>query len=225
MADRLRLDGVEGYLASELRAGSNIINFDRALTQDGGGPVASLNTDEYLVLSILDSDYVLREILYLTSYEQGQTTGTVDRGQEGTTTWNHAAGSKFVHTPTSLDFIVVQEHDQDPNAHLGQIQAIADSAAANAIEGHVAEVNPHPQYVLATDTEFENGISIPPGQVLDILPGATLHIHEGAELLVDGTLNITSLGKLIINGKRLIISNTEPDAPTSNTVWIQTFGA
>ena len=104
------------------------------------------------------------------------------------------------------------------------MEAIAEAAANTAIADHVAEENPHDQYALKDSPVLQNP-TIPSGSTLIVESGGMLHIQEGATLLVDGTLEISSIGQLVIDGKRVVISNTEPVSPNSNTVWIQTFGA
>jgi hypothetical protein len=219
---RLRYDGVETYLANPLVAGSNLITFTSPLMRDGGLPVETLNADEYLVLTILDENYVLDEILYLTDYKQGETTGYVDRAMEGTRSENHAANSKVVHAPTALDFISVQEHDKDPHAHYDEMLAIAQAESAKAVEAHVEESNPHDQYQLKDDIVYEDGLIIPDGATLLVQPGGTIELQPGSDLIVYGTLTIT--GRLIVNGHEIFVGRDEPDPSPANAVWIKTFG-
>ena len=49
-----------------------------------------------------------------------------------------------------------------------------------------------------------------------------LTIPAGAQLSVVGELRIT--GKLFLNGREIVASNTPPAAPSNNTIYIQTFG-
>lgn len=224
---RLRYDGVETYLEAQLDAGSNVISFNGPLIMDGNVPIPDIVGDsgEYLVLTILDSNYILEEIVYLYEYTSTATTGYVERGQEGTSpSITHPVGSKVVHAATALDFISVQDHDSDPNAHYDEMLAIAQAEAASAVTAHEEATDPHPQYAQKSNPVLQDP-TIPSGSTLIIQEGGTLHVQEGATILVDGTLEISSIGKLIINGHEIRVDNNEPADLTGNMVWIQTFGA
>lgn len=224
---RLRYDGVESALLSELTEGSPLINLTDFLYHDGdsiNSRVPSLVGDEYISLTILDANYRLAEIVHLTAYTEGATTGTIERGQEGTSDKTHAAGSKVIHSASVEDFLAVQDHDTDPTAHGTAIQDAADAAAANAIATHVAEPDPHPVYVLKANPVFDSPAVVPDGQSFTFESGSTLLIQEGAQLIVEGDLRIQGTGRLFINGKQLVVSNDAPDPPADNMVWIQTYG-
>lgn len=221
MTTRLRYDGIETYLDAQLEQDSTLITFTTALDHDGGQAIPTLAGDEHLALTILDSNFVLQEIVHLTAYVEGALSGTVLRAQEGTLAKTHAAGNKVVHSPTAEDFLAVQEHDSDPQAHEGAMQAIADAAVANGIAAHVAEENPHPQYARLDDlSEFTEGAYFPPGS--ELLIDGTLRIGPDATLIVEGDLVVD--GRIFINGRQLYVGNDAPDPPDSNMVWIQTFG-
>ena len=218
--DRLRLDGVENYLASQLDSGVTLINFTKRLEHDGGVGVPTLTADQYLPMSILDENYVLKEIVWLTSYTADTTSGIIMRGQEGTGDLQHAKGVKVVHAPTAEDFLSVLAHDQNPDAHKDLIIQIATDIAQQIMAAHLAAANPHPQYMLKDGGTFTGDVTIN-----NLTVTGTLTIPEGASLDIYGTLRIMApTGKIFIHGKQLIISNTEPTSPPSNTVWIQTFG-
>jgi hypothetical protein len=53
---------------------------------------------------VVEPDTANEEILYLTAFTSGATTGTVLRAQEGTTGITHTA-TAWVHGPTALDFL------------------------------------------------------------------------------------------------------------------------
>lgn len=220
---RVRYDGLENYLAADLSSNetTSTIRFARVLEADGGKVIAPLAEDEYLVLAILTPNYVLSEIVYLISYDPDAdpTTGTVTRGEEGTSIASHGVEAKVVHAPTAMDYNIFEDHLTDAEAHKDLIAAIADQAAASAIRGHVAEADPHPQYLRKDD------LIIPDGDTLVIENGATLWVKHGATLKVDGTLDITAIGTLIVNGHQIVVSPTEPVNPPANMVWIKTFGA
>jgi hypothetical protein len=215
--ERVRLDGVETALGQQLDSGSSVITFNGPLIQDGGVPVPTLTSTQWMSLSVLDDQYRLAEIVHLVEYTEGDSVGTVDRGMDGTSALQtHTSGNKVVHAPTATEFQAIDAHFSDPNAHADAIKNAADLAAADAVRLHEAKPDPHPQYAM------KGSISVEAGDTLNVY--GVLHIHEGATLLVDGTIDITSIGKLIINGKQLVISNSPPTAPQANVVWIQTFG-
>lgn len=221
---RLRLDGVEAYLANDLRAGTGTISFTAPLTMDGGQPVPTLNVNEFLVLTILDANYVLSEIVHLTSYVEGETVGYIDRGMEGTRPGNHPRGSKVVHAPTSEDFFSVMEHDTDPNAHSALIQSIASGEAKKAVDEHVASANPHPQYVLEASPNFPSGLVVPSGASLTISDGAQILVQSGGKIVLEAGSELHVDGRLFIHGKEIVVSNTEPTQRSANMVWIRTHG-
>jgi len=218
---RLRYDGIETYLALQLDPleSSTTITFAAALATDGGiSNVPTLGYDEYMTLSILTPNYVLKEIVYLISYTQGQSTGTITRAEEGSGLATHAVGAKVVHSPTAVDFGDLAAHMADPNAHHDAIQTASSAAASAAVAAHVGATDPHTQYVK------KGAIEVKSGESLQVRSGGSIFIAQGANITVAGDLIIQSTGRLFINGKQIIISNTAPPTPLANTVWIKTFG-
>jgi hypothetical protein len=109
---RLRYDGLATGSAGALTAltlGGSLTNsatsitFSAALKSDNGTAVPTITGSDYIPLSILDTDGNLAEIVYLTAYTSGATTGTISRGKEGTTGVAHASGMGVVHGPTASD--------------------------------------------------------------------------------------------------------------------------
>lgn len=102
MADekRRRHNRLSGTLGASLGSavGDTTITFAAAL-QEAGSNIATLASDEHLVIIIDD------EILYLTDYTAGATTGTVARGQEGTSRVAHSNGAAWFCGPTERDFV------------------------------------------------------------------------------------------------------------------------
>jgi hypothetical protein len=86
-------------LGAQLTAAATSITLAAALKEGGasGTNIPTLGTDEYLVLAIGD------EVLYLTAYTSGATSGTVSRGQEGTIDATHANGTPINNVPTKYD--------------------------------------------------------------------------------------------------------------------------
>jgi len=217
---RLRFDGIETYLALQLEGhdGATTITFAGPLLHDGGQsiPDFAYGDPQYLTLSILTSNYVLSEIVYLVAYDSASSSGTITRGEEGTLIAMHSFGDKVVHAPTVVDYEMnaeaLQAHIDDPQAHISVIQGVVD----NGIAAHEAKDDPHPQYLKkASET----------GDTIIIEAGQTLWIKYGATLLVEGDIVIRDTGRLFINGHQIIVSNDAPVEPIADVVWIQTFGA
>jgi hypothetical protein len=101
---RLRYNGLSAALGGALTAGGTAITFAAALTHSGGTQVPTIAGTDFIPLSIIDqATGRLSEIVYLTAYTAGQTTGTITRAQEGTAGVAHAIGDKLVHSATVAD--------------------------------------------------------------------------------------------------------------------------
>lgn len=100
---RLRYNGLSTTLGGSLTSGATSVTFAAALTHSGGTAVPTISGSDYIPLSILDSTGKLSEVVWLTAYTSGATTGTITRGQEGTTGVAHSSGDKVAHGPTVLD--------------------------------------------------------------------------------------------------------------------------
>lgn len=101
---RLRYNGLVAELGgSGLTNSATSVTFATALTHSGGTNVPTISGSDYIPLTILDSDGVPKEIVYLTAYTAAATTGTISRSQEGTSGVTHAAGVAIVHGPTVTD--------------------------------------------------------------------------------------------------------------------------
>ena len=213
---RLRFDGLETLLASVLDATSSYIFFESTLTHSGGVEVQTIPsipaaTGEHVALAILDQNNKLAEIVHLTEYTQGTTTGFVVRGQEGTTPRSHAQGAKVVHAATIEDYLNVQDHENDPQAHSGAFTGLASSIMQGHLEAHEQNPNadPHPVYIRKSDSTIET---------LEVTD--TLVVRPNAQLVVQGDLVIE--GRLILHGYELFIGPTRPPQMSDSTIWIQT---
>jgi len=95
---RLRYNGLSAELGAAISTtGQTGITFLAAL-QSMGTDIPSLVAGEYLALVIDD------EIVHLTAYATGATTGTISRGMEDTTAATHSSGAAVLHAPTVADF-------------------------------------------------------------------------------------------------------------------------
>lgn len=211
---RFRFDGLETELASVLQQGATSITFTGALTHSGGHPVLDIpdaaGGAEYVALAILDINNRLSEIVHLTDYAQGANTGSIIRGQEGTDDTDHAQGAKVVHPATVQDFLNVQEHETDPDAHRAAIEAMAKTTMESHLTEHEQNpnVDPHPVYVRRDDGQLD---------VVEVLD--TLVIRPNAQLVVQGDLVIE--GRLMLHGYELFIGPTKPADMPDNLIWIQ----
>lgn len=101
---RLRYNGLTTELGSSLSSGATSVSFASPLTHSGGVSVPTVSGSDYVPLSLLDGDGRVAEIVYLTAYTSGATSGTVTRGREGTTGVAHASGAVVLNAPTVGDF-------------------------------------------------------------------------------------------------------------------------
>lgn len=99
-------------LGASLTSGATSVTFNAALTHSDGTAVPTIVSPNYIPLEILDANGRLSEIVYLTAYTAGATTGTIVRGLEGTSGVAHSSGDKIVHGPTRADV----QGDPPPNA-------------------------------------------------------------------------------------------------------------
>lgn len=112
MTDRYRDNFKSGTLGADLLTGATTINFG----SDPGFPTIASPT--YLAI-IIDPEGAANgpEIVWLTAYTATSTTGTIARGQEGTSDpgVTHASGTVWRHGPTIEDFnrFVWSEHGED----------------------------------------------------------------------------------------------------------------
>lgn len=103
---RLRYNGLRGTLGGSLTNSATSVTFGAALSYNNGAAVPTLSGGDYIPLTILDSSGNLSEVVNLTAYTSGATTGTIARGQEGTSGVSHASGDKWVHGATTTDFLI-----------------------------------------------------------------------------------------------------------------------
>lgn len=108
---RRRHNLLSGTLGAQLTSGATTITFAAAL-QEFGTNIATLASDEHLAL-IIES-----EIVYLTAYTAGATTGTVARGQEGSTDATHANATAWEHGPTKRDWPQIRRTVRDGGGHI-----------------------------------------------------------------------------------------------------------
>lgn len=126
---RLRFDGVTNTLGAPLSNTGTTIVFASALVHDGGTPVPSIGGGDYIALSLLDDDdSSLREIVHLTAYTTGGVTGTITRGEEGTSGVAHAIGEFVRHAHNVADVEELQADTATAAAAAAAAQATANAA-------------------------------------------------------------------------------------------------
>lgn len=104
MARRI-YNGLSVTIATALTASGTTITFNTALTHSVGVAVPTITGGDYISLAFLDATTGrLREIVWLTAYTTGTTTGTITRAKEATTGIAHGPGVIVANTPTILDW-------------------------------------------------------------------------------------------------------------------------
>lgn len=101
---RLHYNGLSTTLGGTgLTSSATSVTFAAALTYANGTAVPTITGSDYIPLAILDSSGHLSEVVWLTAYTSGATTGTIARGKETTTGVAHSSGDKVTHGPLSDD--------------------------------------------------------------------------------------------------------------------------
>lgn len=100
---RLRYNNALGLLGAGLTSGGTTITFSPAPA------FATLTGDDYIPLQLdppaSHTPSASFEVVYLTAYTAGATTGTISRGQEGTSGVSHSTAAQWVAGPTASDEI------------------------------------------------------------------------------------------------------------------------
>jgi hypothetical protein len=105
--NRLRYNGllagtVPPTLAADISSSGTAITFHQPLKYQGTTPVPTIADPDYLPL-VINPDTAAMEIVWLTAYTAGATSGTVLRAQESTTGVAHTSGADIAHGPTVTD--------------------------------------------------------------------------------------------------------------------------
>lgn len=110
---RLRYNLLETTLGAQLDAAATSITFAAKLTA-ADGDIPTISGGDYLPLVIGN------EIVHLTAYTAEATSGTVSRGEEGTTDATHTNGTAVRNTPAVADYPHVAA-SAPPNPAVGQL--------------------------------------------------------------------------------------------------------
>lgn len=172
---RLRYNGLVSSFGAALGTAETTVTFSAALTHSGGVAVPTVAAGDYIPLTILDANKAPKEIVYLTAYTAGATTGTIARAQEGTATAAHDQGRVIVCTPTTLDLTA-----RDINAQTGTTYTLALKDAGSFVTMNNAAAStltvPPDSAVAFPVGTFIEGAQLGAGQVT-LTPGAGVTIN------------------------------------------------
>lgn len=205
---RLLYDGVRGILFGSLTAGATTINFTAKLTYAGGIDVPTIGAGDYIPLAILDpSTGNLREVVRLTAYTAGATTGTISRASDLTTAKSHTAASLVVCAPLVGDIAGPPDaavafpwaanwstHGSLNNAFVArrgnkvQVDAYGVRAASNMASGSV---------VGTLAAGFRPPRALPPTRMVLINSGGTFTVGY-ASVATNGQVSVTTSGAVVI---------------------------
>lgn len=145
---RLRYNGLTATLGLELTSSAADIEFDGPLTHSGGIDVPTIVGGDEIPMTIRDAAGRVAEIVSLTAYTAGATTGTITRAQESTTAKDHASGMRVTHGLTVADMDATADelsaHEADTsNPHavtkaqvgLGDVPNVDTTNASNITTG------------------------------------------------------------------------------------------
>jgi len=115
---RKRYDGLKALLGgSGLTASATSVTFAAPLTYLGSAAVAvpTLGANDYVPLGILDVNGICCEVVWLTAYTSGGTTGTISRNVEGSTGITHNAGDAVVCAGSARDLAYAGPRYDNPD--------------------------------------------------------------------------------------------------------------
>lgn len=142
---RLRYNGLTTTLGASLTNSATSVTFAAGLTHSSGVAVPTISGGDYIPLTILDSAGAVSEVVHLTAYTSGATTGTIARGKESTSGAAHASGDKVVQAPTTADVLngILAYKVYNPNTitTFSATGTLSDLDATNLKVSFVAPVN------------------------------------------------------------------------------------
>lgn len=179
---RLRYNGLAASLGSALGSAATSVTFSAALTYNGGTAVPTVAAPDVLPLAILDANGVLKEVVNLTAYTSGATTGTIARAQEGTTAAAHDAGRSVVNAPTARDFTGKAINAQTGTAYTLTLKDAGEFVTMTNAAASTLTVPPNSSVAFPVGTIIE-GAQLGAGQVT-LTPGAGVTINGAPGLKV-----------------------------------------
>lgn len=191
---RIRRNLVETTLASPLGTGDTTISLNAPLTSPGGEQFPTLGANEVAALTL--GTGVTREIVLLTAYTAGATSGTIVRAQGGTTAQSHVAGARVVHTYTTDDF--GQTNDEAQGHGLGAVGfpppwsadagGVAAGKGATVQDGYSGYVVLGGAQMFLGPNGWQDGVVIGPGAKAS---GEGIAIGPEATAIQYGSVSIT----------------------------------
>jgi hypothetical protein len=140
---RLIYDGLRAELDGNLTSSTTTINFVASLRHSGGTAVPTLAGGDYIPLVLLDASGDLREIVHLTAYTSGATSGTISRGQESTAGVTHADAATVVCSVLVTDLTPTVDLTPDATTSVkGKVELSTDVEANDGTDATRA-VTPH----------------------------------------------------------------------------------
>src|SRR5664280_2961925 len=94
---RIHSNFASGTLGASLAPGDTTITFGVA------PPFATLAASDIVPITLDPVTPGSQEIIWLTAYTSGGTTGTIARGKEGTSATTHGPSAAWVQAPTTVD--------------------------------------------------------------------------------------------------------------------------
>ena len=181
---RVRRNLVQGAL------GASLTDVGTSITFDAIPGLPTLAGGEYVTLTIGDT-----EVAYLTAYTAGETTGTISRGEEGTTAVAHDSGTNWHHGPTTGDFTTVHA----PLLTIPGSRPTSGSGSSFASKGTLLQA--------MTDMT---------------IVAVWVHVFQASGSTYQGwAAKTTSAGALVGDAK---LAGTAASSPT-NAAWWMSFGA
>lgn len=209
---RLRYNGIVGTLGGSLSSSATSVTFTTTLTHSGGVNVATITNGDYLPLSILDSTGVLTEIVYLTAYTAGGTSGTIIRGCEGTTGTAQSSTFRVVNSGTVQDFSFATSNTgylTAPSVKVNEGNSTQTWASGNTstfVQWSNEEWDTHGFWSAGQNTRF----TVPQGL------GGKYHIDAQAGFDINSSVD--TLISVVLNGVEQPMSRSRQDSATSNLV-------
>lgn len=99
---RLHYNNLIASLGGSLTNAGTTITFGAALTYNNGVNVPTIANGDILPL-VIDPRLATFEVVYLTAYTSGATTGTISRGQDGTTASAHSVSAAVLNAPVTVE--------------------------------------------------------------------------------------------------------------------------
>lgn len=194
--------GVALSLGASLSSSATSITFNAALTYNNGTAVPTITGSDYIPLEILDSSGNMLEIVWLTAYTSGGTTGTITRGQEGTSGVTHSSGDKIVCSSTVTDIAPTYEDvlaDMSGKVHRWKFEETSGSSIADSIGSLTLTLSG------SSGTNYNRNITGPTGLGL-----ATNFVSAKADSASIGSLPVGAADRTIV----LVFRTTSTAAQT-----------